>query len=209
MVVLGATGGSGKEITKQALEKGYEVTAIARNPAAVAMHHPNLELVKGDVLQPASFEQELVGKQVVISCLGTGSNRQPTTVYSAGIENTISAMKKAGIRRLICISAGALDTNTEMGAVMRLLAKVVLQKMLRHLYADMRRMEAIVEANDIDWTIIRPARLTGKQFTGNYRTAIHAHLRAPWSIGRSDLAHFMLDSIENRKTFCAKVEIAY
>ncbi len=209
IIVFGATGGSGKEAVKQALEKGCEVTAIVRNPSAFDIYHPDLMTVKGDVLQPASFEKELVGKDVVISCPGTGASLQPTTIYSAGITNIIAAMKKAGVNRLVCISAGALETNKEMGWLLRTLAKLVLQNILRNLYTDMRLMEKIVEESRLDWTIVRPARLINKPFTGRYRIAVHSHIRKPWSIARADLANFLLRSIEHRELYKAKVEIAY
>jgi putative NADH-flavin reductase len=209
IILFGATGGSGKQVVTQALERGYAVTAVIRNPASLAIHHSNLKVTRGDVLQSISFEKEIIGKDVVISCLGTGKDLKPTTIYSRGMENIISAMKNAGVGRLVCISAGALYTNKEMGIFVRALSKIVLQKILKNLYDDMRLMETLVEASGLDWTIVRPARLVNKPRTGNYRTAIQSHLRRPWRIARADLADFMLSSIENKKTFKTKVEIAY
>lgn len=209
IIVFGATGGSGRETVKQAIEKGYMVTAVARNPGALQIRHPHLEIVKGDVLDPLTFEKKIFGKDAVISCLGFGTSLKPTTVYSTGIRNIISAMKKADVERLVCVSAGALETNKEMGFFIRSLAKWVLQNILKNPYADMRMMEKILETSSLDWTIVRPGRLTNKPITGKYRIGIHSHLRRPWSIARADLASFMLGSLENLETFKSKVEIAY
>ena len=209
IIVFGATGASGKEVVKQALASGHTVTAIARNPAAFTLQHPNLMISKGDVMQQETFEKEIAGKGAVISCLGTGTSLKPTTLYSAGIENIISAMNKGGVNRLICISAGALETNKEMGFFICAFLKLVLQKILKNPYADMRLMEKLVEKSNLDWTIIRPARLTNKPPEKKYRIALHSHIRKPWSIARADLANFMLGAIENNETIKAKVEIAY
>jgi putative NADH-flavin reductase len=209
IIVFGATGGSGKEVVKQAIERGYEVTAIVRNPPAFDFQHIKLKVVKADVLQLMTFENELTGSDVVISCLGTGTSLKPTRVYSAGIENIIAAMNKAGANRLICISAGALETTKEMGFLIRAVAKLLLQNIIKNPYADMRLMEKLVEKSNLDWTIIRPARLTNKPPRKNYRIAVHSHIRKPWSIARADLASFILDAIENKETLKAKVEIAY
>lgn len=207
--MFGATGGTGKQVVKQALEIGYHVTVIIRNPAAFDIQHHELEIIKGDVLQSSTFENELTGKDAVISCLGSGTSTKPTRVYSAGIENIISAMNKAGIRRLMCISAGALYTNKEMGFFIRTLTKLVLQKILKEPYADMRIMGTKVEKTHLDWTILRPARLTNKLLTGKYRVAVNSHNKRPFSISRADLAEYMLNSIDTPQNFKAKVEIAY
>ncbi len=209
IVVFGATGGTGKEVIRQALQLGYQVTAVVRNPAGYPDEHPRLHIVKGDVLHLATFEQYIVGNDAVISCLGTSANLSPTTIYSDGIQNIISAMGKAGVKRLICISSGALYTNKNMGVFIRLLAKVVLQKILKNIYADMRVMEATIENSNLDWTVVRPPMLKDKPLTGRYRTALHSHIKRPFSIARADLAHYMLSAIDDAKTFKAKAEIAY
>lgn len=209
IIVFGATGGTGKQVVRQALENGYHVTVIVRNPVAFDLQHSQLEIIKGDVLQLSTFENELEGKDAIISCLGNGTSTKPTNVYSAGIGNIILAMRKAGVKRLMCISAGALHTNKEMGFFIRNLTKLVLQKILKAPYADMRLMETKVENSNLDWTILRPARLTNKPLTGKYRVAVNTHNKRPYSISRADLAGYMLNSIDNLQTYKAKVEIAY
>ena len=209
IIVFGATGGTGKEAAKQALDEGYEVTAVVRNPSGFDLQHQHLRIIKGDVLQPSTFEAEIAGKEAVISCLGTGSNTKPTTIYSEGIKNIISAMNEAQVKRIVCISAGALYTNEEMGFFIRLLTKLVLQRILRNIYSDMRLMEAEIETSALDWTIIRPPMLKNKPPTGKYRVAVNSHIRRPFSISRADLAQYMLSIIENPQTYKAKVEVAY
>jgi putative NADH-flavin reductase len=209
ILLFGATGSTGREAVIQALKNGFAVTIIVRNPAKWDLRHPALAILKGDVMQPASFEKEMVGKAAVISCLGTGKDLKPTTLFSAGMENIISAMNKANVSRLICLSAGALHTTREMGFFIRLLAKVVIQNILKNLFADMRVMEKIVESSNLNWSIIRPPMLKDKPRTNNYRVAVGSHLTRPFSIGRADLAHYIVLIIDDRATFKSKIEIAY
>lgn len=79
--VFGATGGTGKLLTEQALQAGHQVTVVVRNPMAFTLQHPNLEIIKGDVFQLSTFENALKDIDVVVSCLGI-QKREPTTVYS-------------------------------------------------------------------------------------------------------------------------------
>ena len=118
-------------------------------------------------------------------------------------------MNKANVKRIVCISAGALHTNEEMGFFIRLLTKIVLQPILKNLYSDMRLMEAEIETSQLDWTIVRPPMLKNKPLTGKYRITVNSHVRRPFSISRADLAQYMLSIIENSQTYKAKVEIAY
>ncbi|KAG4069349.1 hypothetical protein HA402_012202 [Bradysia odoriphaga] len=209
LIVFGATGGSGKEVVRQALDRGYEVTAVVRQPSLFNMQHTRLAIIQGDVLQPSTFEKNMQGMDAVISCLGVGRSRKPTSLYSAGTEHIISDMNTAGVPRFICISAGALYVNRQMGFFIRLLTRVVLQPLLREMYADMRLMEAAVEDSNVHWTIVRPPMLTDKPFTGVYRTAMNDHIKSPFSIGRADLADFMLNIIGDTEAFGAKAELSY
>jgi putative NADH-flavin reductase len=209
LIIFGATGGTGKEVVKQALDAGNAVTIIVRRPLSFPLQHPHLKIVQGDVLQRSTFESEMQGKDAVVSCLGVGRSREQTILYSTGIQNIISAMEMAGVSRLVCISAGALYVNNQMGFFVRILTKYVLQKILKEMYADMRLMEAVIEKSKFNWTIVRPPMLKDKPFTGVYRTAITGHIKSPFSIGRADLAHFMLSILGDSKTFGAKAELSY
>jgi putative NADH-flavin reductase len=209
IIVFGATGPTGRALVKQAIEQGLELTLIVRNLSSYPTSHPNLHVVKGDALERASFEKEMTGKDAVISCLGSGGKTKPTQIYSRGIENIISAMEASRVRRLTCISAMGLSINDKMSLVGKLLTKFVAQTVYKEPYKDMRLMEKILEKTNLDWTIIKPPMLTNKAKSGMYRVGINDHISRPLSISRADLAHYMLKSISDAKTFKAKVEIAY
>jgi len=209
IIVFGATGPTGREFVKQAMEEGHELTLIVRDPGSLNVSHPKLKIIKGDALECSSFEKEMMGKDAVISCLGSGGKTKPTTIYSKGIENIISTMKPSGVKRLTCITAMGLSINDKMSFLGKILTKFVAQQLYKEPYKDMRIMEKILEQTNSDWTIVRPPMLTNKAKTGIYRVGINEHLSKPMSISRGDLACYMLHSIDDAKTFRAKVEIAY
>ena len=209
ILVIGANGGIGKQTVEIALQAGYNVTALLRNPAKLNITHANLQVVKGDVMSPETFEDYLQDKDAVISALGTNTINKPTILYSEGNKNLLKAMKKKGVRRAFFISASALEISPVLPFYVRFAEKYIVQKILRHMYDDLRLMENIIKETDTDWTIMRPPRLIDKPVTGEYRFAINSFLKNCLSISRADVAHFMINNITNEATYKATIEIGY
>lgn len=205
LMLFGATGGIGHQVVEQALEAGHYVTALARRPEAITVAHPHLEVVKGDVFEPTTFNHAVAGKDAVISALGV-RDTGPTRVYSQGLTNIIAAMRAAKVSRLICVSASGLEPGVWW---QRWAAKAILWRLFRESYTDLSRMEAIVKASNLDWTILRPARLTDGQHTGRYQMAINKHLSSGWRISRADVADSILHQIDNVAAYCGVIEVAY
>jgi len=209
ILVIGANGGVGKQTVEIALNAGHKVTALLRNPANLAISHTNLEIIKGDVMYPETFEDHLENKDAIISALGVNATSKPTTLYSQGNKNLLDAMKSKGVRRALFISASAIEISPVLSFYVRLAEKYIVQKLLRYMYDDLRIMEDLVKESDIDWTIMRPPRLTNKPVTGNYRFAINSFLKNCLSISRADLAHYMINNITNEATYRTTIEIGY
>lgn len=208
LLVFGATGGTGREVVNQALQMGHKVTAVVRTPTALDVHHQRLEIIQGDVFDPSIIQQSMSGKDAVVSTLGV-SHRNPTTVYSEGTANIIHAMISGRVRRLVCLSSAGLELPTDTPLMIRLVVRFIIQRMYRNVYADMARMEAIVRDSTIDWTIVRPPRLTDKPKTGKYRLAFADHLSKAEGISRADLAHFIVNHLADSACFRSRVEISY
>ena len=212
IVVMGANGGVGRQVVELALQEGHHVTAILRTPANLVVTHPNLEKVKGDIMKPGTFEKYMENKDVVISAIGVKGgfgNDKPTALYSQGNANLLEVMKKKKISRVFFISASAIEISPVLPVYVRFVAKYVVQKLLRNMYADLRKMENLVKETDTDWTILRPPRLTNKSLTGHYRFAINEFLKNCLAISRADLAHFIIKNIANKEIYKATIEIAY
>ncbi len=191
VTVFGASGGTGREFIRQACDAGYEVTAVVRDPGRVRVSHPGLYVVRADVMDPAAIGPVIAGSDAVVSALGSRTGRVPTTVCADGATSIVRAMRGAGARRLVVVSAGTLTTDGD-GPVTRLLVKPLLGRLLRHTIADKRQMEDVVRSSGLDWTIVRPPMLTDGPHTGTYRIAIDRNVRGALRVSRADLADCML-----------------
>jgi len=206
LIVFGSTGGIGRNIVEQALRAGHHVTAIARNPSALTIQHANLEIVKGDVFKPETFDKAMKEQCVVLSAIGINSTKQ-TTVYSEGVSNIVKAMQKNGVQRIICVSASAVVTSPQLSFPIRMMTKL-LQRILGNMYADLLKMEQVVKQTNLNWTVVRPPRLTKRALTGKYRFAVNEWLSSCLSISRADVAHFMLQHIDDANTYKTIIEVA-
>lgn len=208
LAIFGSTGPTGRALVSQALDKGHDVTAVARDPAALDATAARLDVVRADVLDRASFDGVLGGVDAVLSAIGT-HGRQPTTVYSVGAANIRDAMHDAGVQRFVGISALPVTPRTELGPTERWIVVPLLSMFFGEMYADMTRMEQVLRDSDLDFTIMRPPQLTNKHPTGQYRTAVNQHLPRARKISRADLAAEMLRVIPDRTTVRATVTLAY
>jgi len=143
LVVFGATGGTGRNVVKQALEADHEVSAFALKPPALTISHEKLDGPRGDVMDPDSIRSAMVGKDTAISALGVGFSREPTAVYSAGVSNILRAMESAGVGRFVGVSAGGFVDDPNDTLLLRYIVKPILKGILRHSYADMALMEEV------------------------------------------------------------------
>ncbi|NJP92264.1 NAD(P)H-binding protein [Nonomuraea sp. FMUSA5-5] len=206
LFVLGASGGTGAQLVAQALDAGHHVTALVRDPAAIP-GRDRLTVVHGDVLEPqGGWGREVAGHDAVLSCLGS-AHRRPTTVYSQGMIGVIAAMRDGEVRRLACVTSAALALSPSAPLWRRLLIGGAVRPLYRHMYADMTRMEGIVRDSGLDWTIVRPPRLTDGALTGTYRISADGPLPRARALSRADLAHYLLGHLEDRATWRAIVEL--
>ncbi len=211
LLIIGANGGIGRQTVDQALSAGHRVTALVRNPAKLPLTHPCLTIIRADVTQPLSLSKVFSGHDVIISAVGVsgGFSDPPTSLYSQGAVNTLREMKQSGLKRIFFISASAVETNPLLPFFVRLASKYIIQKLLSNMYADLRLMEKYIKESGLDWTIVRPPRLTDAKLTGNYRIAINRFLKNGLKLSRADTAHFMLSHIQSEDMFRSVVEIGY
>lgn len=195
ILVIGGTGGIGQHVITQAIERGHEVTALARNPSGIRAKSDRLKAVAGDVLKPETLEAAMAGQQAVLSSLGVES-RKPNTVRSDGTRNVIAAMKEHGVRRLIAISAlGVGDSLEATKRAAFVFGRIIIPLLLKDTFADMGRMEQFIRESDLDWTIVRPTGLSDKPLRSKVTSAVKID-KVGVSIPRADVAAFMLDQID-------------
>jgi putative NADH-flavin reductase len=202
VLIIGATGATGQILMREALAQGDEVTALARDPSALASEDPRLRVLQGNVLDVSSVEAAVAGQDAVLSALGTRSTR-PTTLFSESTHNVIGAMKKQGVRRLICITGvGAGDSKGHVGF---LYDRIMLPFVVKNIYEDKTRQEEAIKQSDLDWVIVRPARLTDEPARGEYNVFLGGSYTAK-TISRGDVVAFMLAQLTD-DTYVRKMPV--
>jgi putative NADH-flavin reductase len=194
LLVLGATGGTGRQIVAHALEAGHEVTAVARRHAPPAPPYDRLRAVSADLTNDAgALAEAMKGQGVVISALGKGQSFRSERLIQRSMPTILSAMRAQGVRRLIFTSALGVGPSIQDAP---LVPRLMIRFLLGDIYADKVAGERLIEQSDLDWTIVRPPQLTDGPLTRTYRTGERLVIRGMPSISRADVAHFILSEVE-------------
>jgi putative NADH-flavin reductase len=197
ILIAGASRGVGRQLVEQALAAGHAVTALARDQSKVARAHERFRTVQGSVLDPASVASAMAGQHAVCCTIGVKTPWEQPTVFSEGTRRLLEAMKQAGVQRLVCVTGvGAGDSRGHGGL---LYDRVFFPLLLKAVYADKDRQEALIRASDTDWTIVRPGFLTNGPPTKNYRVLTDLTGITAGRIARGDVAHFMLKELESNR----------
>jgi putative NADH-flavin reductase len=190
VLVIGATGATGREVLTAAAARGHDVTALVRTPVALQ----GTRVVQGDVTQPQTLDAAMAGQDAVINAVGGGKGA-PADIRTVAARSVVSSMTRHRVRRLVTMSSfGAGDSRGQGGL---LFSKVVAPFFMRHILADQTASEAIVRAApDIQWVIVRPARLTSGPRTQGPRV-VYAGGNVSWRVSRADVAAFMVAQLDD------------
>jgi uncharacterized protein YbjT (DUF2867 family) len=218
LTIFGATGGIGRQLVEQAMAAGHAVTAVVRNPTNLP---GGIQIVTAELsaANRATLESAVRGADAVLSGLG------PRALTKAGIaaEGTraiVQAMKATDVRRIVVVSAAPIGTVASPhrpnppkhdpgdGFFMRNLGAPFAKTVFRERYADLALMEDALQDSGLDWTIVRPPRLTNDPLTGSYRTALGQNLRRGVVVSRADVAQFMLRALDHPETIGQVIGIA-
>ncbi|WP_210529939.1 NAD(P)-dependent oxidoreductase [Rubellimicrobium arenae] len=193
ILVLGATGGTGRLIVAQAVARGYEVTALVRS-LEKGRDLTGARLVIDDARDEAALRNALRGQDAVVSALGTpASPFREVTLLSTATRKLVSAMKAEQVHRLVVITGiGAGDSRGHGGV---LFDRLIFPLLLRHVYADKDRQEAIIRQSGLDWTIVRPTVLNDRPARGTVRALTDLSGVHGGTVSRADVAAFILDHL--------------
>jgi putative NADH-flavin reductase len=197
LLIIGGTGGTGRELIKQALEQGHSVTALVRNPEKVNITHQQLNVIKGNVLAYDNVEKVVAGQDAVLSTLGHKRFFIYTNILSEGTKNIINAMEKNNVKRLICVtSLGINDSRFKLGLYYTLF---VIPIITFFYFRDKAKQEKLITNSNLDWTIVRPGQLTNGKKRGSYKhgTTVGNYILTK-TISRADVAHFILSQLNNK-----------
>ena len=195
LVVLGATGGTGMEIIRQALERGHLLTVLVRSPDRLKAFRDRITVVQGNLLNSADLAQVIEGQDAVLSAFGP---RVPISKADANLLQRFAqaltpAMHRAGVGRAVIESVAFLFKNSIMPP-----AYFLGRLFFPGVVSDTSAMERIFGETELDWTMVRPPQLTDAPYTGKYRVQEGRLPRFGFKISRADVADYMIRSVENR-----------
>ena len=194
LLVIGATGPTGRQLLQQGLAAGHRVSALVRHLDAAKDFPAGINLLAGDVLQPASLEAALAGQEAVVSSLGSKPSGpfKAVTLFSEGTRHLLAAMPRHGVRRLVCITG--IGAGESRGHGPWYYDWLVQPLLLRGVYEDKDRQEALVRASDLEWTLVRPGLLTDGPARGDAACRVLTDLTGVTvgKISRADVAAFCL-----------------
>jgi uncharacterized protein YbjT (DUF2867 family) len=190
ILVLGATGATGRLIVRDAAAKGHDVVALVRSKSG-AGDLVGAELMEGDARDTVALTHAIAGSDAVISSLGTAmSPFREVTMLSTATRALVSVMKEQDIRRLVCITGlGAGDSRGHGGFFFD---RLFLPLMLRKVYEDKDRQEDVIRASALDWTIVRPTVLNDKPARGDVRALTDLTEVHGGTVARADVADFVV-----------------
>ncbi|MER0241289.1 NAD(P)H-binding protein [Streptomyces sp. HSW2009] len=183
ITLFGATGRTGRLLTQLALDTGHEVTAYARTPDKLRITHPNLSIVTGQLDNDAAILEAVRTADAVIE--GVGSESEAT-------RRIITAMDTAGVKRFVAVSTCSVpDPNDLPDTRLKTLVHSVKTAAPRA-YTEVRAAAQAVRASDLDWTLVRVAKLNDEAASGNVKVGHYGHGAVDLSLSRADLAAFLL-----------------
>ena len=203
IAVMGATARSGREIIRQALERGHVVKGFARSPSKLGLSHPNLTLYQGDIYERDSIARVLAGDEVVVSMIGLGTPDDPMAevgpvdIYTVMAENLIAVMKEKGNRRLIMASSTGVEHRVALDAPKPPVTDVsqMWRWNARTLYNDMYDMEEMIAASGVDYILLRPGFMVEEPARGDLKIDTSGTTPGARVITYPDFAAFVLDNL--------------
>ena len=208
ITVLGATGGTGRQVVHQALDAGHPVTALVRDPARLPIAHKRLHVVRMAAPDPDALRDLLDGTGAVISGLAASAGAgSPATTWIGAV---LTALGGRPDTRLVAVSAAPVGPHAPGSPLFyRAVLSPLIGRIFRDSYQDLARMEAAMSAGDTPWTVVRPPRLTDEPATGTYRLVVGGNVPSGYRIGRADLAHALLRVLDDPATVRRAVGVAY
>jgi len=192
LLVLGATGATGKLLVEQALTAGHGVRALVRTPGKLDEGNPRLEVMNGRATSPVDVGAAMSGVDAVISTLGAMKG----TVITDAVQAVISGAARAGVRRVVVLSSFAVLREQLSGP-----AKAMTGMMMGAVIKDKTAAERLLRVSDLDWTTVHPVRLNnGPQTTGAHIVTGRTKLHMGDSVSRADVAAMLLSIADDKAT---------
>ncbi len=203
IIVFGANGKTGLSFVRYALDKGHEVTAFVRNVEKITIEDKNLNIVQGSPLEKDTLKEKIKDHDIVVSCLGGNGNKKSTTLHDM-VRNIVDVMNEENVKRIVHISSAGI--HNEMPGF---ISKIFSELLYKNAINDHKLAAEYIINSGLVYTIARPLSLTEGKYTGNYRMISKGVPKGGTNISRADLAHFLLQAVENEEYTNKSICIAY
>jgi putative NADH-flavin reductase len=201
ILVIGATGGSGRAVTDLFLERGHDVTALSRSASRLESR-PSLVRVDGDATDAALLDRLLPGHDAIVVTLGIseptlrvrvrGAKGTSNDIRSRGTATIVSAARRAGIRRIVVQSSYGVGASRSM---LSLTDRMLFALMIRPQMIDSEIQEGVLRGSEMDWTIVQPVYLSDDDSVDHF-TSIDGSTRTR-KVSRRAVAHVHANLVEN------------
>jgi putative NADH-flavin reductase len=197
LLVVGATGSIGSAVVEAAHRAGHEVTVLVRSPEKVdqAGWGSRVRIRVGDLLDATAVADTLPEQEAVINAVGSSPDRDQLEVPATIMRDLLAGMDRHGIRRLVGLAGGAVDVPGERKPLSGRLTSAMVRLLARNVVAAKQREFAVVHASDLDWTMVRPPRVTPGPPTGRVEVGDRLH---SFRISSGDLAEAMVRLVAGR-----------
>ncbi|MET7730221.1 NAD(P)-binding oxidoreductase [Streptomyces sp. NPDC005402] len=188
LLILGATGPTGRHIVDLALQSGDTVTVLARRPEALEDLADRVTVVAGDATSHHDVAKAMIGQDVVISALGRSTSVRADDLFTRAAAAVIGAAKETGVARLVWLSSFGVGDTYKAASVMQ---KVAYSTFLRNIYANKALSEEAIRSSGLDWTLVYPTMLTKGPARGSYLVGERLPMKGNPTISRADVADFL------------------
>ena len=207
LLILGASGSTGRKLVEHGLEAGHEITAFVRRPEAVELTHPRLRIAQGDVRRKETLESASAGQDAVLSAIGPAAGAPAGDLISVGVRNALEAMRQNGVRRFVFESG--LMLGGEGLARPKRWALALYRRLNRALYEDKVIAEQAIRASGLEWVIVRPPTLHHKPPRGRYEVGENLDVALSRGLSHGEVAEFMIQAVSDPRYLGRVLEIGY
>ncbi|NEA98695.1 NAD(P)-binding oxidoreductase [Streptomyces sp. SID13726] len=188
LLVLGATGPTGRHVVDLALAAGDAVTAFVRNPSALGDLADRVTVATGDATSLRDVAGAMAGQDAVVAALGRGNSVVADDFFTQSSAAVLAAAAETGVSRLVWLSSFGVGHTLGWSSVPQ---KLIYRSLLRSVYANKALADDAIRASGLDWTLVYPTRLTHGPAQGAYQAGDRLPMKGNPTISRADVAHFM------------------
>lgn len=193
LAIFGASGRTGMPLVQQALDAGYEVVVLMRNPSKMSLRNDRLTVIQGDAMHSVDVEKAVQGTDAVISVLGRGKD-SPKDMHTIAMRTIVIAMQKYGVKRLVSLTGAGVDAPQDKPKLFNYLIKFALKMISGAVLKDAEQHVEVIKKSQLDWVIVRGPMLNEGPHTGKYRVG-WVGVNTGARISRADVADFLLKQV--------------